>query len=101
MRHAVVYDGSMKGILIPEKKPADVDDIRGFSLYVSIGKWAGIGGGVDGFLLRLTAGWVSIGVGLFDLERFLGMLARKLEEDGLVDPAAKLSGAAPRGGPDA
>jgi hypothetical protein len=81
----------MRGFLIPEKGPTDINDVTGFSVYVSVGRWAGVGGGIDGALLRVTLGWVGIGVGLFDLERFLGMLARKLRDDGLMREAAVLS----------
>lgn len=83
----------MKGWFVPKKKPTDSDDIRGLSVYVSVGKWAGIGGGVDGGMLRICLGWVGVGIAAFDLERFLGMLASKLEADGLIRESGRLEGA--------
>ncbi len=71
----------MRGILI-KKTPADAPmDWPGISVYFVIGRWGGIGGGIDGGILRMCLGWLGIGLCGFDLERFLGALSRQIQKD--------------------
>lgn len=71
----------MKAIFKPREKDTaeSLEDCAGFSAYVVFGRYGGFGGGVDGSVLRITLGWVAFGFAAVDLERFFGLLSRRLQ----------------------